>query len=72
MITGSARKINYPGAVGIGSWMETYSRPHMVMNIDVKQEVWLDPCDALEKQLKKRVIVGVKESWAAGPMPILQ
>jgi len=52
--------------------METYSRPHMVMNIDVKQEVWLDPCDALEKQLKKRVIVGVKESWAAGPMPILQ
>jgi len=72
VITGSARKINYPGAAGIGPRMQPYSGPHMMMNIDVKQEVWLDPCDALEKQLKICVIVGVKESWAAGPMPILQ
>jgi len=43
----------------------------MMMNIDV-QEVWLDLCNVLEKQWKKRVIVDVKESWAAGPMPILQ
>ena len=31
----------------------------------------VDPCDVLEKQLKKHMIVGVKESWAAGPMSTL-